>query len=131
MDDKSRAISKVIRGTNVARARGGLEPLRKSDALQAAAMNYAETMAQENHFCHTGKDGSRALTRAQAFGYSPAAIAENIGRGYISSKAALQGWLHSEGHSNSIMGAYQHIGVGFAKDPFRPGYLWVQMLGRT
>ena len=124
-------MANVIKGTNAARKEQGLRPLYLSAELQAAAMDYAETMARENHFSHTGTDGSRAWTRAQQFGYSPSAIAENIGKGYKTEAAALEGWLTSSGHHKNIMGAYQHIGVGFAKDPYGHGYLWVQMFGST
>jgi uncharacterized protein YkwD len=87
-----------MQGTSyAARASQGLEPLRNSAKLQAAAMaDYAQTMARQKHYGHTGKDGSTLKTRVQHSGYSYAAgIAENIAKGYKSGKEALQGWLDS------------------------------------
>jgi uncharacterized protein YkwD len=123
-------VAVVIQRTNEARAERGLKPVHNSPNLQAAAMSYAYTMAQANHFDHTGPDGSTLGTRATDSGYSYAGIAENIGRGHSSGEEAVQGWLNSQGHYNNIMGDYQHIGVGFAKDIYGHGYMWVQMFGK-
>jgi uncharacterized protein YkwD len=122
-------IAVVIKRTNAARAIQGLRPLYNSPNLQAAAMAYAMTMAQANHFDHTGPDGSTVGTRAKDVGYSYKGIAENIGRGYSSGEEAVQGWLNSPGHYNNIMGDYHHIGVGFQKDMHGPGFMWVLMFG--
>jgi uncharacterized protein YkwD len=83
-------VDDVIQGTNAARASQGLGRLRKSAKRQAAAMDYAQTMAQEHHFGHKGTDGSKFADRAELFGYSHAGMTENIiGKGYESGKEAV------------------------------------------
>lgn len=83
--------------------------------LRCAARNHSKDMANNNFFSHTGSSGSTFSQRITAAGYTWTGAAENIGAGYTTAAAAVNGWMGSTGHCNNIMnGTYKHLGIGYA-----------------
>ncbi len=104
---------RVLELTNQERAKSGLGPLTYDSRLNVAADQYSATMANGDFFAHTGLDGSTPTSRANAVGF-PGGVAENIGAGYISPEAAVQGWMNSPGHRANILNpTYKSLGVGY------------------
>ena len=98
---------------------GPVPPVAWSDHLAMAAYLHAEDMALNDFFSHTGSDGSSAGQRISRQGYPWRTYGENIGVGYPTVTAVLQGWLGSEGHCRNLMNpAFTEIGAGYAVGPF-------------
>lgn len=124
------AASEVFRRTNEYRVANGAAPFARSDRLAAAAQAYAEAMASQGFFSHTGLDGSTPGDRIAAQGYSARAWGENIAYGYATPEQVMSGWISSPGHrANLVNAAYTELGVGFALSGSGTAY-WVQDFGK-
>lgn len=129
-------IEPVIALTNQERARAGVGPLVPDSRLIKAAEAHSEDMALRDYFSHTGLDGSTAVSRAAAFGFTGVG-AENIAAGQPSPEQVVAGWMNSPNHRRNILDPnLQSIGVGYfflANDTGSVNYnhYWVQVFGRT
>jgi uncharacterized protein YkwD len=103
-----------------------------NSTLASAAQAHASDMAGSNYFDHVGLDGSTPASRARRAGYASDQVSENIGAGYASAEAALQGWLASAGHCSNLMNAkVQDVALACApSSTARYGSYWVLMLGQ-
>jgi uncharacterized protein YkwD len=91
--------------------------------LEAAAYRHSRDMFEKKYFSHTGTDGTDAGDRITAAGYNWTTYGENIGQGYSSEQAVINGWLNSPGHCRNIMGKnYREMGVA------RVGGYWTQVM---
>ena len=108
---------------NQFRANYGLGGLREDRHLSAAAQAYAEDMARNKYFSHTGRDGSNHAQRARAAGCRGRGyLAENIAWGQRSAQAAFTGWANSAGHRANMLGRpYGVFGLGQSQG------MWVLM----
>lgn len=96
-------------------------PVKWNTQLEAAAYSHSADMYQKSYFSHTGADGSRAGQRIEREGYAWKAYGENIGTGFKTEAAVVEGWLKSPLHCKNIMNkGYTEMGVG------RVGTLWTQ-----
>jgi len=109
---------RVIELINQERASAGLPPLKESDALNQAAQAHSQAMADGDFFDHTDLGtGSTPGDRVTAVGYIWTSIAENIGLGYDSPRAAVEGWMESEEHRANILDpGFREVGVGYVYD---------------
>lgn len=89
-------------------------PVRWNDRLGAAALRHSRDMANNNHFSHTGTDGSDAGQRISAAGYVWRTYGENIAAGYPTAQAVFTGWKNSPGHCRNIMNV-SFLEMGVAK----------------
>ena len=107
-------------------------PLTLSATLSRAALAHAQDMAANNHFEHTGTNGSTPSQRATLAGYQWRNVAENIAAGPATAAIVVDGWLASPGHCSNIMGAqYTEMGVAFAVNAkSEAGIYWAQEFGR-
>ncbi len=117
---------------NALRAEAGAAPLTLCSRLSTAAGDYARVMAANNHFSHTGPDGSSPGDRVAAAGYgSNVTWGENIAAGYQSVPEVMQGWRDSPGHyANMVRTSFSHVGFGKAElSSSTYGTYWVQNFG--
>ncbi|MCK6400410.1 MAG: CAP domain-containing protein [Sphaerotilus natans subsp. sulfidivorans] len=123
-----RAVARQCGSTRFAAAGA----LSWSSTLASAAQAHASDMARSNYFDHTGLDGSTPASRARRAGYTSDQVGENIGAGYASAEAALQGWLASAGHCSALMNAgFQEVALACTpSSTAQYGSYWVLMLGR-
>ncbi|MEM6766587.1 MAG: CAP domain-containing protein [Bacteroidota bacterium] len=77
--------------------------LRWNSLLEEAAARHTNDMATNDHFSHTGTDGSKLGDRVRETGYTFATAGENIAWGYNSISRVVQGWKESEGHCRNMM----------------------------
>ncbi len=106
--------SEVLRLTNVFRQQNGLQPLTLNSKLATAAQAHSQNMGNLDFFSHTGADGSSSSQRISAAGYAWSAAGENIGVGYTTPDAVVQGWINSPGHRANMLNAnYRDIGIGY------------------
>ncbi|MDZ8054804.1 MAG: CAP domain-containing protein [Aulosira sp. ZfuVER01] len=114
----------VLDLTNQERAKNGLAPLQGNVELNYAADKYAELMAQQHYFSHTGPDGSQPWDRAKAVGFEAQTMGENIAAGQKTPQEVVQAWMNSPGHRANILNPqFTQLGVGFDNN------YWVQDFG--
>ncbi|MEM9265137.1 MAG: CAP domain-containing protein [Cyanobacteria bacterium P01_F01_bin.13] len=125
-------FNELLVETNRIRTDHQLSPLKLSYQLGQAAQNYAEDMATDNFFGHTGLDGSTIGSRITAAEYSFSSAAENIAAGYDSAISVVEAWFSSPGHRVNLLNPnYVDIGFGlFFNDDSRYGSYWVQEFGQ-
>ena len=115
--------------TNAERKKKDLEPLKPSAKLFSAARAHAENMAKQEKLEHE-LDGKGMSERAADVGYKAAGLAENIGWNFASPKAAVEGWMNSEGHRANLLGKdYTEVGLAVAKTAKGETY-WVQVFAK-
>ncbi|GLS26297.1 CAP domain-containing protein [Marinibactrum halimedae] len=78
-------------------------PLTFSCQLGEAAERHSTDMANNNHFSHTGTDGSSFTDRIGDTGYRYRTGGENIAAGQRSVDSVMNSWLNSSGHCRNIM----------------------------
>lgn len=125
--------TEMIQQINSLRARGcrcgdqlfpPAPPLQWDERLERAARRHVTDMSVNEHFDHTGTDGSTTAQRVREAGYDYRNIGENIAYGHPNLQSVIDNWLASPGHCKNLMNpAYVEMGAA-AKD----GY-WVQTLG--
>ncbi|MDF1861977.1 MAG: CAP domain-containing protein [Verrucomicrobiales bacterium] len=116
--------SSLLRLHNQERKKRNKPRFRRHAALQRAASKYARVMKQNNHFSHTGPDGSTAHERIRAAGFRGNATGENIAQGQRSAKEVFRAWMRSPGHRRNIRrGFFDRIGFG------KSGTYWVTNFG--
>lgn len=104
----------VLNLINQERNNAGLSPLLWHPQLDSAAEGHSQDMALQDFRGHTGSDGSSISDRITAAGYEWSQVAENIGAGYATPEAVVQGWMNSPPHRAHIMDPnLEHIGVGY------------------
>ena len=101
-----------------------VKPLRWNDKLEASSQRHALDMATNNHFDHTGTDGSDIGARITDSGYNWGLIGENIAWGYLDMNTVILGWVKSAGHCKQMM-TPGFIEMGAAQN----GKYWVQDFG--
>lgn len=123
----------VVRLVNDERVAAGCVPLAQDAQLDQAAEGHSMSMALEDFYSHTGRDGSTALDRIARAGYHPEAMGENIAAGQPSPATVVEAWMNSEGHRANILNCdFQEIGVGYfylSPDPgeIRQVHYWTQV----
>lgn len=126
-------FSELISLTNKARQDAGVGELSFSYQLGQAAQGYAEDLATQNFFGHTGKDGSTLVSRIEATGYELAAAGENLAAGQSTASSVFQEWMNSPGHRANILQAdFTEVGFGLFDGTGRSdyGHYWVQNFGK-
>jgi uncharacterized protein YkwD len=124
--NSARAIARQCGATSYPAA----APLAWDLQLEAAATGHSQDMATRNFFEHTNPSGVTASQRTTAAGYGPS-TGENIGAGYESMEAAMQGWLSSPGHCENIMrSSYRHYAIACSSNKNSEyGTYWTQSFG--
>lgn len=128
-------IRKVLDLTNGHRRQAGLAPLRLNEKLSSAAQAHSESMAEDDFFSHTGRDGSSPFDRIRSNGYQYKTAAENIAAGYSTPESVVNAWMDSPGHRGNILnGNFREIGIGYHfldNDPGSVAYnsYWTQSFG--
>lgn len=104
----------IVKLTNNYRAEYGLPALALNTQLTQAAQRYAQVLAVEDHWSHTGPKGEAFYERIESADYAYSQSAENLAAGHTTAESALKGWIRSPGHRRNLL-AYQvqEIGVGY------------------
>ena len=115
--------------TNAERKKKDLEPLKPNAKLFAAARAHAANMAKQEKLEHD-LDGKGFAERVADAGYKAAGVAENVGWNFADPKAAVEGWMGSEGHRANLLGEqYTEVGLAVAKSAKGETY-WVQVFAK-
>jgi len=94
----------------------GVGAMSMNTNLRVAARDHSQDMGALNYFSHTSLDGRTFTQRIFNAGYTGSGpYGENIGAGYGSAAAVVNGWMASTGHCQNIMnGGFRVAGVGYA-----------------
>lgn len=119
------AVNAVVNLVNQERSKAGCGPVRVDERLNRAASKHSADMQARGYFSHDSPDGRNFVDRVKAEGY-PSPGAENIGKGYRTAEAVMEGWMTSDGHRDNILNCdLKTVGVGLAKQD----WLWTQVFG--
>lgn len=112
----------LVAAMNRERAAAGLGPLRLNTTLSAAADDRMQDMFAKHYFQHISPDGIDPFTWAEKRGYDYRKIGENLAVGYRRASDVIDGWMHSDGHRENVLGRdYDEIGIAIADEaPQRP-----------
>lgn len=80
--------------------------------LAQAALRHSQDMDQNDHFNHTGTDGSDPGQRITATGYNWRTYGENIAWRFFDAQSVFEGWKSSPGHCKNMMnGNFTEMGA--------------------
>jgi uncharacterized protein YkwD len=139
--DRQRIARRVLELTNRARAEGrrcGSEsfppapPLAAAPAaLERAAREHSDDMADHDYMDHKGLDGSSPAERITRTGYKWKTVGENLASGVMSPEEVVTGWLGSPHHCENLMNArFTQMAVAYSVNPSsRGGIYWTQLFG--
>ena len=116
MGSDQRMQIEILQEVNAYRKAHWLPPLSLNPALSEQARGHSADMA--NHRLPFGHDGfaQRIDAAHQAIPNSQAAGAENVAYNYKTAKIVVDGWVHSPGHRQNILGHYALTGIGIVRD---------------
>lgn len=123
-----------LSAVNAVRARHMLAAFAADPQLQRAAETHADWMARTGKYGHEFGPATRFPARLAAAGFEGSA-GENLGVGYGSIEAAVEGWLDSPEHRRIMLRPrYDRAGFAYAfnrsgKNP-RYTHFWVLIVGR-
>ncbi len=124
---------RVVELVNQARLQAGIPPLKRVEALTAAARYHAADQGQDDYVKHDTYDRQNGdlvyvcstWERIATFFTDPRG--ENIAAGYHSPEAVMDGWMNSPGHRDNILNPSSwEIGVGYFEGSGLFNYYWVQ-----
>jgi uncharacterized protein YkwD len=110
------AVAKeILIQINQYRLQHGLSKLVMNPLITQEARRHSQDMAMHKQpFGHTGFPTRMAHLRQSI----PGALngAENVAYNYKTAKIVVDGWIHSAGHRQNILGHYSMTGIGIARD---------------
>lgn len=116
----------VFRLTNIEREKNGLAPFVLNKELNDLANIKARDMHDNNYISHNSPTYGSPPEMMLGAGIKFGIAAENIGGGYFTPQAVVDGWMSSPGHrSNILYDTLTDIGIGYFRGEY--GRLWVQM----
>lgn len=114
----SQDIATAVARTSAVRASAGQGPVSANAQLNRIATEQACHMAKTGVMSHAGPRNEGPKQRAQAVGYAPRIIAENIAAGPYDLNRVLGEWERSGAHrANITMGPMREAGFGMAVGP--------------
>ena len=113
-------LEDMVHQVNRLRASKGLAPLKANPQLATAAQSFATRMGGNNFFSHNDPDNGCVLPwdRMEEAGYiNWNFAAENIAAGYNTASSAMDGFINSPSHYNTLVNPkLREIGVGLFND---------------
>lgn len=103
----------IITLTNGEREKYGVDPLKESSQLDAAAEQKAKNMFAENYWAHVSPSGKTPWVWIQQEGYTYRFAGENLARSFSTSNSVVEAWMASkQGHKENLLNnKYQDIGI--------------------
>jgi uncharacterized protein YkwD len=103
----------IVSTINAVRRANGSGPWTYNPALESAARSQARLMASQDTLSHDL--GTTLRQRVSAAGYQ-LAVGENVAKGYKTLPEAIEGWLASQGHRNTLLSSkFTEFGLAFAR----------------
>lgn len=112
----------VYRLVNEARWASGLGGVARNSALDAVAQRWTQQMIASGTMSHNGNLSNEVPSGWRALG-------ENVAKGFATDQDLHNAWMGSPGHRANILGAYNSIGIGWARDG--AGRIWATQVFAT
>ncbi|WP_297107308.1 CAP domain-containing protein [uncultured Devosia sp.] len=115
MSDRPEDLTReqIVSTINAVRRANGAGPWTYNPALETAARAQARLMAGKDTLSHNL--GTTLRQRVTEAGYV-LAVGENVAKGYKTLPAAIEGWLGSQGHRNTLLSnRFTEFGLAFAR----------------
>lgn len=105
--------AQILDITNVIRIRHGLHVLEGDERLASVAYLHSKDMRTNDYFDHNSPTKGGLADRLASGEVSYQLAGENIAAKYVDGIAAVEGWLNSEGHRETLLSEeYNYLGVG-------------------
>jgi uncharacterized protein YkwD len=119
---QSQLENDILAMVNAERAKVGAKALVMEPMRRDVARAHSKDMAVRNFFDHYNPDGKSPFDRMKAVGISYTTAGENIAYNTYpldrAAKAAMDGWMNSDGHRKNIQNAkYGRTGIGVYRNP--------------
>lgn len=102
----------LIRLTNVERQKRGLSPVSEDSRLNAAALEKAKNMFEENYWAHYSPSGKDPWGFINGAGYNFSYAGENLAKSFYASDEVVTAWMNSKTHKENILNRhYTNIGI--------------------
>lgn len=119
----------ILKYTNQYRHRHGLPALKLDQTATRLAQKHSSDMASRRAgFGHGGFQGRTNKLRG-AYGRN-IATGENVAYGKLSAKEVVNIWIHSRPHRKNLLGNFNKVGIGVAKNRQGIGF-FTQLFVRT
>lgn len=127
----SLSVATITRAINEVRRQNGAKAIAYSATLANAARTQANLMATKDELSHNL--GPTLRERVTAAGFK-GAVGENVAGGHKTLEAAIQGWLDSPRHRNTLLtNRFTQFGLAVARVPSgrksRYGVYWALVMG--
>ncbi|MFG6496281.1 CAP domain-containing protein [Fictibacillus sp. UD] len=114
----------VFELTNIIRLKYDKNPLEWDELTSEVAFLHSKDMLTQQYFSHDSKDGRTLSDRLQEKEVKFLQAGENIAANYTDAAAAVEGWMNSEGHRNTMLNdEYTHLGVGVDNKYYTQNFL--------
>ncbi|MCA1029940.1 CAP domain-containing protein [Bacillus timonensis] len=105
--------AQIIDITNAIRLRHELNLVEWDSLTALVAYRHSKDMFEENYFSHTSPKYGGLKERLASENIIYQLAGENIAAQYVDGIAAVEGWLNSKGHRETLLnGEFTHLGVG-------------------
>lgn len=115
--------------TNIMRERFKLQPLSWDEKIAQVAYSHSKDMFEGNYFSHESPEFGSLADRLEAAEVYYQMAGENIAAQYVDAPAAVEGWLNSKGHRETMLNeSFSHIGVGVYQKYYTQNFIqeWKQ-----
>jgi uncharacterized protein YkwD len=110
--ESSVSQQELIRLTNIERQKEGLGEVSEDTRLNAAAMEKAKNMFEENYWAHFSPSGKDPWGFINGAGYKFSYAGENLAKSFYASDEVVKAWMASKTHRENILNKhYQNIGI--------------------
>lgn len=110
--ESSISQQEIIRLTNIEREKNGLPPITEDSRLNAAALEKAKNMFEENYWAHFSPSGKDPWGFINGAGYKFTYAGENLAKSFYQPDDVVKAWMASKTHRENILNKhYQHIGI--------------------
>ncbi|MEH7238422.1 CAP domain-containing protein [Bacillus sp. JJ1562] len=118
--------AQILDLTNVIRIRHGIHSLKGDEQLAEVAYLHSKDMKVNNYFDHTSPTKGGLADRLAEGEVSYQLAGENIAAKYVDGIAAVEGWLNSEGHRETLLNEeYNYLGVGVYEKYYTQNFIQV------
>ncbi|RLQ95937.1 hypothetical protein D9X91_09605 [Falsibacillus albus] len=110
--------------TNIIRKRFELNPVQWDEDTAKVAYEHSKDMYDNDYFSHKSPKYGDLSERLDAADVSYQMAGENIAAQYIDAPAAIEGWLNSQSHRETMLNKdFTHLGVGVYQKNYTQNFL--------
>jgi uncharacterized protein YkwD len=110
--------------TNIMRDRFKVPDVLWDEATSQVAYLHSKDMAKSSYFSHTSPTKGELKNRLEKEDISYKFAGENIAAEYVDAIAAMEGWLNSKGHRETLLNEdFTYLGVGVYKKYYTQDFI--------